>query len=507
MLEGISGKSRRVLIVSSHPLFGKGLRNLLQERKQSDVEVVGILASVEEAIRAIQETSPDLVIVDYDDDRVNREEFLAHFVEGAQKLRVVLLSLKEGGSEAIVYDRRSLAASQIDDWLREWNDTETPFTASQEGDPRRKSGIRTSRASRKRLSLRQSLKSESEPDQRRTSMRHFLIAVMLVIALTALTAFGLRALPLLPTAASLQAGPIDELFNYHFLLISFLFSLIVGLMLYSIVVFRRKPGDESDAVHIEGDTRLEVIWTLAPLAAVVFFSYLGAIYLGRIETPDPRPLEVNIVASQWSWRFEYPDSQVVSDELVLPVNQQVLFRMVSTDVIHSFWVPEFRVKQDILPGGEDMIRDLRVTPNLVGDYTLRCAEMCGERHANMEAPVRVVTQNEYSAWIEEQAAAIPDSPVDRGALWARQYGCLSCHTTDGTPSVGPTWQGVYQHEVPLADGSTVIADEAYLYESITDPGAKIVAGFQNIMPDLTDQLTEEQIQDLIEFIKSLSTEQ
>jgi cytochrome c oxidase subunit II len=504
MTDLFPGKPRRVLIVSSHPLFGKGLRNLLQDRKEADVVVVGIVSSVEEAVNALNNVTPDLVIVDYDDDKVNRDEFLAHFVEGAQRLRVVLLSLKEGGSQAIVYDRRSLAASEIDDWLKEWNDTgKSPVPAAQGAG---KSVFTKTGPAFFRSRFRQGIRNDqgSEFEQRRTSMKHFLFAIGLVIALTALTVFGLRALPLLPTAASLQAQPIDELFSYHFFLIAFLFSLIVGFMLYSIIVFRRKPGDESDGDHIEGNTRLEILWTLAPLAAVVFFSYLGAVILGEIERPDPRPMEVNIVASQWSWRFEYPDNEVISNELVLPINQQVLFRMVSTDVIHSFWVPEFRVKQDILPGGENMIRELRVTPNLVGDFTLRCAEMCGEQHSIMEAPVKVVSQNDFVAWLDEQAALVPEDPIDRGQLWARQNGCLACHTTDGTPGIGPTWKDVYGHEVLLDDGSTVFADEEYLYESITQPGEKIVAGFSNIMPNLSEQLTEEQIQEIIEFIKSLS---
>jgi cytochrome c oxidase subunit II len=179
-------------------------------------------------------------------------------------------------------------------------------------------------------------------------------------------------------------------------------------------------------------------------------------------------------------------------------------KMISTDVIHSFWIPEFRVKQDILPGGDDMVRELRVTPNLEGKYTLRCAEMCGRLHANMEAPVVVLSQVDFDAWVTEQSQAVPEDPIERGRFWAQQYGCLACHSTDGTPLIGPTWQGVYMHEVPLEDGTTVIADEAYLYESIVDPGAKIVLGFANIMPaNIAEDMTEEQIAEVIEFIKTL----
>jgi cytochrome c oxidase subunit II len=471
----IGKDSRRVLIVSSHPLFGKGLRRLLEERGETDVQVVGMVSSVEEAVAALQSVNLDLVIVDYDDEKVNRDEFLARFVESAGQLRVVLLSLKEGGSEAIVYDRRSLAAAQIDDWLREWT----------------YSGKTESRVVK-------------ETDKRRSNMRHFFFAAALVMVITVVGVLGLERVQLLPVAASAQAGPIDQLFTLHFRIIAFLFALIVGLMLYSIVVFRRRPGDDSDGEHIEGNTKLEVLWTIVPLAVVIYVSYLGAVILGEVTRPDPRPLEVRVIASQWSWRFEYPEWQLTTNELVLPVNKQVLLKMVSTDVIHSFWIPEFRVKQDILPGGEDKVRELRVTPNLEGEYVLRCAEMCGRLHANMEAPVVVLSQANFDSWVMEQSQAVPEDPVERGRFWAQQFGCLACHSTDGTPLIGPTWQGVYMHEVALEDGTTVIADEEYLYESIVNPGAKIVQGFPNIMPaNIADDMTEEQIAEVIEFIKTL----
>jgi cytochrome c oxidase subunit 2 len=467
--------TRRVLIVSSHPLFGQGIRRLLEGRGDVDVRVVGMVSDVEQAVAALKTATPDLVVVDYDDERVNRDEFLAHFVEGAGELRVVLLSLKEGGSEAIVYDRRNLAAAQIDDWLKEWTYSE-----------------------------RVVLQVVGEKNQRRANMKHFISAALLVGILTVVSVFALDRAQLLPVAASAQAGPIDQLFGLHFRIIAFLFALIVGLMLYSILVFRRKSGDDTDAEHIEGNTTLEVFWTIIPLGAVIYVAYLGATILGDITRPDPRPLEVKVIASQWSWRFEYPEWGLISSELVLPANKQALLKMISTDVIHSFWVPEFRVKQDILPGGDNMMRELRVTPNLEGEYKVRCAEMCGTLHANMEAPVIVVSQTNFETWVEEQSQVVPEDPIDRGRFWAQQYGCLACHSIDGTPLIGPTWQGVYMHEVLLDDGTTVIADEAYLYESIVNPGAQIVSGFANLMPAaIAEDMTDEQIAEVIEFIKSL----
>jgi cytochrome c oxidase subunit 2 len=246
-----------------------------------------------------------------------------------------------------------------------------------------------------------------------------------------------------------------------------------------------------------------VIWTLVPLAAVIYLSVIGASTLAATQRADPKPLVVNVIGSQWSWRFDYPDAGLSSNELVLPLNKQVLLRLHSLDVIHSFWVPEFRVKQDLLPGGDSMIRELRITPDLVGNYKVRCSEMCGRLHASMEAPVRVVSQTDYDAWVKEQLASIPADPVGRGQKWARQFGCQACHTTDGTVLVGPSWKGIYGNPVTFTDGTSATVDDAYIRESILQPSAKIVKGFQPLMPSLGSQLTDQQINDIIEYIKSL----
>jgi cytochrome c oxidase subunit 2 len=428
---------------------------------------------------ALENLNPDLVIVDYDDKTLNRDEFLARFVEGEKKLRVVLLSL-QGGEEALVYDRRTLAASQIDDWLKEWTYGE-----------------------RKGRQLKSADGANSNAEVRRGGMKHFIVAGILVVLVTALLIFGLEYVSLLPVAASAQATPIDSLFDLEFKVIAFLFALIVVFMVYSMVVFRRRKGDTTDGPHMEGSPRLEVMWTLAPLATVLVFAYLGGQSLAETQRIDPNAMEVNVIGTQWSWRFEYPELGISSTELMLPENQQVMLRLSSTDVIHSFWVPEFRVKQDALPGGEEFVRELRITPTRIGDYKVRCAELCGLQHAYMESPVRVLAQADYDAWVAENTVVSGD-PVERGQQWAQQFGCTACHTPDGTTGAGPTWQGVFGHEVPLADGTTVLANEAYLLESITEPGVKIVQGFANIMPPAVAQdMTDEQISDVIEYIKSL----
>ena len=338
-------------------------------------------------------------------------------------------------------------------------------------------------------------------------MKHLVIAGILVIIVTALLIMGLEQAQLLPAQASVQAQTIDRLFNLEFKVIAFLFSLIVVFMLYSIFVFRRKPGDDTDAKHIEGNTKLEVAWTLAPLATVMVFAVLGGQSLAETIRGEPRPLEINVIGQQWAWRFEYPQYEVSSDTLYMPIDKQAVLHVSSEDVIHSFWVPEFRVKQDALPGGEDFVRDLRVTPTILGDYTVRCAELCGTRHATMLAPVKVVSQEEFDTWIASQSEVL-GNPIARGEKWSKEAGCMACHSIDGSPLVGPTWLNVFGKEERMTDGTIITVDEEYLRESILNPNNLIVEGYPaNIMPvNYNERLSLAQIQDIIEFIKSLKSE-
>ncbi|MEW5870315.1 MAG: cytochrome c oxidase subunit II [Chloroflexota bacterium] len=472
--------TRRVLIASSHPLFGQGLRSLLHERRQTGVEVIGMVSNLEEALQAIEQLTPDLVIVDYDDQALNRDEFLARFVEGEKKLRVVLLSL-QSSSQAIIYDRRTLAAAKIDDWLEEWrSNSEIPITSAENGALPPKTPSRSS------------------------NMKHLVIAGFLVVLVTALLILGLGQAHLLPIQASAQARPIDQLFRLEFMVIAFLFSLIVVFMIYSIFVFRRKPGDTSDARHVEGNTRLEVAWTVAPLALVMVFAYLGGDSLSETLRADPRPLEINVIGQQWTWRFEYPDYNLTSSTLYMPVDKQAILHLSSADVIHSFWVPEFRVKQDALPGGDDFIRDLRITPTLIGDYKVRCAELCGLQHALMESPVKVVSQADFDVWLAEQSDFNAD-PVARGEKAVKDYGCLACHSLDGSKGIGPTWKSLLGRQEKLTDGSTVTVDESYLRYSILNPNSQIVEGFPaGVMPqNFAQQLSQATLADIIAYLSTL----
>ena len=335
-------------------------------------------------------------------------------------------------------------------------------------------------------------------------MKHFVRVAILVAVLTVLIGYGLDNLGYMPVLASVQGEAIDALFQKHVWAISFLFSLIMGFMLYSIVVFRRKPGEEGDGDHFEGNTSLEIVWTIVPLIIVLYFAYLGANALAETRRADPNAYNITVVGAQWSWRFDYTDYGFSSSELRLPVDRQALLMMTSVDVIHSFWVPEFRVKQDALPG-EGMERELRVTPTEVGNYKVRCAELCGLEHAYMLADVIVMEVDDFEAWVAEQTGEPGGDPAERGAEISQQFGCLACHSTDGSESIGPSWAGLYESTETLSDGSTVVVDDDYLMQSILDPQAAIVAGYDKvIMPPIGASMTDDQIQAVIEFIESLS---
>jgi cytochrome c oxidase subunit 2 len=325
------------------------------------------------------------------------------------------------------------------------------------------------------------------------------------MVLAVLIYLGLNSAGLMPAVASAQADDIDWMWNLELVAMSFLFSLIVVPLVYSLVVFRRRKGDTTDAEHMEGNTRLEIAWTIIPLFVVMAYAYLGAINLAATQRADPDAMVVKVTGLQWSWTFEYEPVNglaVVSDELHLPVGRQVLLRMTSNDVIHSFWVPEFRVKQDLVPG---RITQLRITPTLEGNYMVRCAELCGTSHAYMEKPVVVSSQEEFDAWMEEQLAIAEEAsqtPEGRGQALVAANGCAACHSINGAPGIGPTWFNLFGRQETLTDGSVVTADDAYLHESISAPQAKIVRGFENqLMPAYN--FTDEQIADIIAYIKTL----
>ena len=353
-------------------------------------------------------------------------------------------------------------------------------------------------------------------------MKHLIIVAVLVVVATVLVSIGLEFLPILPQGAGQEAVTVDWLFKLELRVIAFLFSLIVVFTLYSVVVFRRKTGETDDGPHIHGNTKLEIIWTVIPLITVLFFGVLGARGLSDITSPAPDELIVEVTARQFAWLFDYPEYGITSSsELHLPRGRQVLLKLNSVDVIHDFWVPELRVKQDAVPG---MTTELRITPTELGEFKVRCAELCGTAHYSMLAPVKVEEPADFEAWITANTTPPTDTTgtvpsegpaepapseaagVALGATLAQAQGCLGCHSIDGSQLVGPTWLGLYGSQVTLENDTSAVADEEYLRRAILETNAEIVKGYPaNIMPSIyLDTLTEEQIDTLIEYIKSLA---
>jgi len=339
----------------------------------------------------------------------------------------------------------------------------------------------------------------------RDNAKHIAIASVLALVVSALLLLGLQFVQLLPgPAASSQGVLVDRLFHWEVYVIAFVFALVMAFMLYGIVVFRRKPGDTGEGTYFKGNTPLEIAWTVIPLVVVCAFAIASGRDLTRILQASPNEMVIEVTGFQFGWRFYYPDAGVSSSELYLPRGEPILFRITSEDVIHDFWVPEFRIKQDAVPG---QWHSLRITPTEAGDYTVLCNEMCGYAHAQMLAPVHVVEFDQFRAWVTQQKAGAPPagtaSTVGTGKTLVDQSGCLGCHSADGSESHGPTLKGLYGSQVQLEDGSTVVADDGYLAESIRDPGAKIVAGFGPEMPPAYSSLPDEDVNAIVEYVKSL----
>jgi cytochrome c oxidase subunit 2 len=322
--------------------------------------------------------------------------------------------------------------------------------------------------------------------------RNYLLVIFAALLLLVGGYLAATQLNLMPSQASTRAVAVDRLFNILLGITAVIFLLVEGALVYAALRFRRRTGDDSDAVPVHGNNALEILWTLIPAAIVVFVGIYSVQVLQEIERPEDNTLVVEVVGRQFNWEFHYPDADVSSSDLHLPVNQPVLFQITAEDVIHSFWVPEFRAKRDATPG---QVAELRMTPNRIGTFPIRCAELCGPGHAGMISQVIIEDEPTFSSWLEAMKAG----PTDPATTFT-QFGCAACHTfapAGSTGQVGP----------PLDDLETVAAElglspEEYVTQSILDPGAYVVPGFvDGLMPkDFEERLTQEQLDALVQFL-------
>lgn len=237
--------------------------------------------------------------------------------------------------------------------------------------------------------------------------------IIAIVALTAVMSAVMVSIQWNGLQGSTAAVKIDRLLDVMIVLSSFVFSVVVVLMAYALMRFRAKPGDESDGEPIHGNTRLEILWTVIPTLIVLFAAGYSWVVLDRIEAREPDRMKVNVFGQQFTWSFTYPEAgRHSSDELHVPVNRQIEFDLYGMDVIHAFWVPEWRMKQDLVPG---IVTDTLVTPTEEGTYQLICAELCGAGHSTMRATVVVQSEEEFDSWLSEQSE-IPEAYTPESAL-------------------------------------------------------------------------------------------
>jgi cytochrome c oxidase subunit 2 len=305
----------------------------------------------------------------------------------------------------------------------------------------------------------------------------------------------LNNFPLWPEQASTMASRVDALYIFLLIVTGMMTLLIFICLVYFAARFRYRPGVRAE--QIEGSTALEVTWSTIPfLIFMVIFAW-GAVVYFKERTPPSDSTEVYVVAKQWMWKLEHAEGQREINELHIPVGRDVRMIMTSQDVIHSFFIPAFRIKQDVLPGRYTVAWFRATKP---GVYHLFCAEYCGTQHSGMVGSIVVLEPAQYETWMNGGSTG-PLSAT--GEKIFAELGCSTCHRSD-TQGRGPNLHGVFGKPVQLEDGRTVTADENYLRECILDPGTKRVKGFQPIMPTFQGLVSEEQVNALIAYIKSIA---
>lgn len=307
----------------------------------------------------------------------------------------------------------------------------------------------------------------------------------------------------LPPSGSTTATYVDWLFYFLFYVAAFFFLLIVSLMTLFLIKYRARPGHEEPLPSPSHNSLLEITWSVIPGIIIIIIFTVGFVGYMELRTPPPNAYEIRVTGQKWKWFFTYPTGYV-DENLHVPVDQPVRLLMTSRDVIHSLFIPAFRLKMDLVPSRYTTTWFEAIQP---GEYDLLCAEYCGDNHSSMLAKVIVHRPGEFEKWLEEASNFMKNlTPVEAGRILYQRQGCAQCHSLDGTPKVGPSFLGLFGSDVKLADGSTIKADENYLRESILVPDAKVVAGYRPQMPPYQGLLDEDKIDALIEFIKSLKTD-
>jgi len=304
---------------------------------------------------------------------------------------------------------------------------------------------------------------------------------------------------IVPESASTLSGDVDALYFYISGVTVFFTLLISAVVLFFVIRYRRRNAFEIPR-PIEGSMKLETLWSVIPLLiAMSIFVWGAKLYFAEYRPPQ-NALEVYVVGKQWMWKFQHATGQREINELHVPIGRKIKLIMTTEDVIHDVFVPAFRIKADVVPGKYTTEWFEATKP---GRYHFFCAEYCGMNHSGMGGWVTVMEPTEFDNWLSGNASS--ESPATAGRQMFESLGCVTCHGANAEGGRGPALLGVFGSKVILNNSQTVVADEAYVRESILNPQAKIVSGFGPIMPSFQGQVNEEQLLDLVAYVKSLST--
>jgi len=309
----------------------------------------------------------------------------------------------------------------------------------------------------------------------------------------------LSELPLFPVRASTISAGVDHLF-FYLLAVALVFSTLIFVLVFYFAIKYRRRSPEDRAVQITSSIPLEIAWTVIPLGLSAIMFFWGANLFLRHAIPPADAADIYVVGKQWMWKLQHPEGPREINELHVPVGRAFRLVMTSEDAIHSFFVPAFRIKQDVLPG---RFTTLWFQATRVGRFHLFCSQYCGTNHAAMGGWIYVMEPTEYEHWLSGRSTGEPMTLA--GARLFDRLGCSNCHVpADGTR--GPSLEGLYGRRVLLEGGRTITADDAYIEESILKPASRVTRGYQPTMPTFQGQISEEGLFQIIAYLKSLKTE-
>jgi cytochrome c oxidase subunit 2 len=305
----------------------------------------------------------------------------------------------------------------------------------------------------------------------------------------------------LPPANSTIAPEVDALFQFILVTSIIFFIIVVFGTAYFIYKYRKKGKNEFTADISENRT-LEIVWTVIPTILVFIIFFWGFRTYLKMHVPPAESIEIKATGQKWFWQFDYENGASSTNDLVVPVGKPVQLLLSSQDVIHSFYVPNFRIKMDVLPNRYTITW---FEASHEGEYDLFCAEFCGTGHSKMIGKVKVISEREYKEWLDSSSNVGEGLSLEEyGAQLYQSKACVTCHSIDGSAGTGPTFSGLLGRTENFSDGTSIAADENYIRESILNPQAKIVEGFQPVMPTYQGILKDREIDALITYIKSLS---